>query len=89
MGKVSRYKTDVEKTFSDTAQYFHSKHIKNGPKRHEKTLFSMEWCFKAKKIFSKIYCELILHANLTKLIGSLYLTPRVNFYSSTNIFKKF
>ena len=49
----------------------------------------MEWCFRAKKICSKIDCEVLIHANLTKLIGSLYLTPRVNFYSSKNSFKKF
>ena len=51
----------------------------------KKTLFSMEWCFWAKKILSKIDCELLFNANLTKLIGSLYLTPRVNFYSSKKI----
>ena len=54
-----------------------------------KTLFSVEWCFRANKIFSKIDCKLLLHANLTQLIGSLYLTQKRNFYSSTNIFKKF
>ena len=36
----------------------------------------MECCFRAKKIFSKIDCELLLCANLTKLIGSLYLTQK-------------
>ena len=34
-----RYITDIEKTFSDTARYFHSKHLKNGPKRHKKHFF--------------------------------------------------
>ena len=48
----------------------------------------MEWCFRAKKIFSKIDCELLLHANLTKLKGSLYLTPRVHFYSSKKKFQE-
>ena len=57
--------------FSDTAQYFHSKHLKNRPKRHEKHFFSTEWCFRAKQIFSKIDCELLLYANLTKFIGLL------------------
>ena len=54
-----------------------------------KNTFSMEWCFRVKKIFSKIYCKLLLDANLTKLIVLLYLTQKVNFYSSKNIFKKF
>ena len=49
----------IEKTFSDTAQYFHSKHLKNGPKRHEKHFCSAEWCFRANKIFSEIDCELV------------------------------
>ena len=84
-----RYIKDIEETFSDTAQYFHSKHLKNSPKRKKKTLFSMKLCFRAKKIFSKIYCELLLHAKLTKLIGSLYSTHKDNFYSSKNISKKF
>ena len=74
-----RYITDKEKTFSDTARYFHSKHLKNGPNRHKKTLFSMKWYFKAKKIFSKIYCELLLHANFTKLWGSLCWTQKFLF----------
>ena len=49
----------------------------------------MEWCNKAKKVFSKIDRELLLHANITKLIALVYLTPRVNFYSSKITFKKF
>ena len=84
-----RYIKDIEKMFSDTAQYFHSIHLKYWPKLHKKNFFSMEWCFRAKKIFSKIYCELLLYANLTKLIGSLYSTHKDNFYSSKNISKKF
>ena len=65
-----RYITGREKTFSDTAQYFHLKHLKNLPKSYEKLFSSMKWCFRAKKIFSKIDCDLPLYANLTKLIGS-------------------
>ena len=65
-----RYITGREKTFSDTAQYFLLKHLKKLPKCHEKHFFSMKWCFRAKKIFSKIDCELLHYANLTKLIGS-------------------
>ena len=84
-----KYITNIEKTFSDTAQYFHSKHLKNGPKRYEKTHFSMEWSFRAKKIFSKIDCEFLLQANLTKPNGSLYSPLRVNLYSSKHIFKMF
>ena len=83
-----RYITDIEKTISDTAQYFHSKHLKNGPKDHEKHFFQWNGVFSSNNLFSKIYCELLLHAKLTKLIGSLYLTPKVNFYSSKNNFKK-
>ena len=49
----------------------------------------MERCFRAKKILSKIDCKLFLRANLTKLICSLYLTPRGNFYLAKRIFKKF
>jgi hypothetical protein len=75
--------------FSDTAQHFHSKHLKNGPKRHEKHFFSTEWCFRAEKTFSKIDCELLLYANLTKLIGSLCWTKKVSFSSSKHIFKQF
>ena len=74
--------------FSDTAQYFHSKHLKHLPKRHEKYFFLMEWCFRAKNIFSKIDCKLTLYANLTKLISSLYSTPRVNFYLLKKYFQE-
>ena len=87
-GTKCRYITDKEKRFSETAQCFYSKHLQNGPKRHEKHFFSMEWCFRAKKIFSKIDCELLLHANLTKLKGSLYLTTGVHFYSSKKYFQE-
>ena len=36
MGKVQIYDRHKKNTFSDTAQYFHSKHLKKLPKRHEK-----------------------------------------------------
>ena len=39
----------------------------------------MEWYFRAKKIFSTIDFELLLYANLTKLIGSLYLFTKKYF----------
>ena len=38
-GKNVIHITDIEKMFSDTAQYFHSKHQQNGPKCHEKHFF--------------------------------------------------
>ena len=41
-----------------------------------KNTFSMKLCFRAKKIYSQIDWELLLHANLTKHIGSLYSTPK-------------
>jgi hypothetical protein len=44
-----KYITDIEKTFSDTAQYFHSKHLKNGPKRHENHLFFNGMVFQGRK----------------------------------------
>ena len=44
----------------DTTQYFHSKHLSNLPKRHEKNLFAKDRCFRAQKIFSRIYCKLLL-----------------------------
>ena len=44
-----------------------------------KTLFSMKQYFKAKKIFSKIYCELLLLANFTKLWVSLRWTQNLVF----------
>ena len=59
----------IYKKKSDTARYFYSKQIKNLPKHQEKHFFAMELCFGANIIFSKIDCELLLHANLTKLIG--------------------
>ena len=74
--------------FSDTAQYFYSRHLKNGPKRHEKHFFSTECCFRAEKIFSKIDCELLLYANLTKLICILCWTKKVSFFSSKPIFNQ-
>ena len=49
----------------------------------------MEWCYRAKKIVSQIDCELLLHANFTKLIGSLCWTKNVDFYSSKHILAKF
>ena len=61
--------------FSDTAPYFHLNDLQNWPKHYEeKNFFSMELSSRTKKLFSKIDCELLLDANLTKLIGSLYLT---------------
>ena len=48
-----RYITDIEKTFSDTAQYFHSKHLKNGPKRHEKYFFQWNGILRPKRYFPK------------------------------------
>ena len=44
-----RYITDIEKMFSDTAQYFHSKHLKNGPNRHEKHFFFNKMVFQGRK----------------------------------------
>ena len=48
-----RNKPDIEKTFSDTAQYFHSKHLKNGPKRHEKHFFQWNGILRPKRYFPK------------------------------------
>ena len=58
----------------NTVQYFHSKHLKHLPKRHEKHFIWIEWCFRAKQIFSIIDCKPILYANFTKLRGSLNVT---------------
>ena len=44
-----------------------------------KNTFSMKWSFSAKQIFAKNNCKLLLYANLTKFIDSLYLTLKVNF----------
>ena len=64
--------TDIEQAFSDTAQYFHSKHLKKIPERHEKKPFFFNgMVFWDKKIFSRIECKLVLYANFTKLRGSL------------------
>ena len=38
---------------------------------------------------SKIDCELLLYANLTKLIGSLCWTKDVSFYSSKQFLSSF
>ena len=43
----------IEKTFSDIAQYFHSKHLKNGPKRHEKHFFQWNGVLGPKRYFPK------------------------------------
>jgi hypothetical protein len=49
-----RYKTDIEKTFSDTAQYFHSKHLKNGLRRHEKHFFQWNGALGPKRYIPKL-----------------------------------
>ena len=46
-----KYLTDIEKTFSDTAQYFHSKHLKNEPERHEKHFFQWNGVLGPKRYF--------------------------------------
>ena len=46
-----RYITDIEQTFSDTAQYFHLKHLKNEPKRHEKHFFLWNGVLGPKDVF--------------------------------------
>ena len=51
--------------------------------------FSTEWCFRAKKICSKIDCQLLLYAKLIKLIGLLCWTKKVSFSSSKPIFNQF
>ena len=48
--------------FSDTAQYFQSKHLKNGPKRHEKHFF--QW-----------NCDLGPNRYFPKLIASFSYMP--------------
>ena len=49
----------------------------------------MEWCFRAKKIFSKIDCELLFSANLTKHIDLLWWTKKVCFSSSKHVLSSF
>ena len=68
------YITDIEKTFSDTAQYFHSKHLKNLLKCHEKQFLQCNGVSGPKRYFPK-------------LIGSLCWTKKVCFYSSKHIVK--
>ena len=46
-----RYITGIEKTLSDAAQYFHSKHLKNGPKRFKNYLFQWNGVLGPKDIF--------------------------------------
>ena len=81
-----RYLTGIEKVLT---QYFHSKHLKkNDLSVMKKHFFQWNCVFRAKKIFSKIYWELLLHANLTKLIGSLYSTPQVLVFIHLKIFSR-
>ena len=40
--------------FSDTAQYFHSKHLKKGPKRQEKHFFQWNGVLGPKIYFPKL-----------------------------------
>ena len=49
-----RYITDIEKTFSDTAQYFHSKHLRNLLKCHEKHVFQCNGVSGPERYFPKL-----------------------------------
>ena len=44
------------------------------------------WCFMAQQVFSRLYYQLLVHANLTKLIGSLYWTQNVIVFFNKTFF---
>ena len=86
MGKVYIYTKQRKQTFSDTAQYFHSKHLKNLPKRREKALFAKKRCFRAQQICSRFCFELLLNVNLTKLIESICCAKHMLVFIHENMF---
>ena len=47
------------------------------------------WCCKANNIFSRIYCNVLLHANFTKCMGSICWTQKISMCLSKHISLKF
>ena len=50
------------------------------------TFFSTEWFFRAKKIFSRTDCNLLLYVKFTKIRDSLNWNKKFRFYSQKHVF---
>ena len=89
MGKVQIYNRH-KKNFSDTAQYFHSKHLKNGPKPREKHVFffnGME--FQGPKGIFLNSLQASPPCQLNQTYRFIIFDPESSFLFIKSIFKKF